>query len=102
MDDGVLHTMIVTRTSRGEFLRFVGPYSSGDYHKAPGIARVVTAREVRIEGVDADIVTCLDGEVMSSSSVRLRLSGKRVNFFGPAGCSPNATAREPAEKPVGG
>ena len=102
MDDGVLHTMIVTRTSRGEFLRFVGPYSSGDYHKAPGIARVVTAQEVRIEGVDADIVTCLDGEVMTSPSVRLRLSGKRVNFFGPAGCSPNATAREPAERPVGG
>lgn len=96
MDDGVMHTMLVTRTSRAEFLRFVGPYSVGDYYKAPGIARVVTAREVRIVGVDTDVVTCLDGEILTSPSVLLRLSRKRVNFFGPAGCSPNATAREPA------
>ncbi len=95
MDDGVLHTMIVTRASRGDFLRFVGPYSVGDYHKAPGIARVVTAREVRIEGVDNHVVTCLDGEIITAPSVVLRLSGKRVNFFGPPGCTPNATAHAP-------
>jgi hypothetical protein len=28
---------------------------------------------------------------MYSREVTLRLSEKKVNFFGPAGCSPNAT-----------
>ena len=45
-------------------------------------------------------ITCLDGESVRSREVRLGLSPRRVNFFGPAGCSPNATAREgrcPAE-----
>ena len=37
-----------------------------------------------------DIVTCLDGECMYSREVTLRLSEKKVNFFGPAGCSPRS------------
>ena len=38
-----------------------------------------------------DMVTCLDGECAYSREVTLRLLEKKVNFFGPAGCSPNAT-----------
>ena len=49
---------------------------------------------------EADIVTCLDGESLRSREVRLVLAEKRVNFFGPKGCSPNATARYDAITPV--
>ena len=95
MDDGVMHTMIVRKVSRATFLRFVGPYSTGHYRKAPQVARCVTASEVRIEALDGeDIVTCLDGEAVANRSVTLRLSAQKVNFFGPAGCDPNATAWE--------
>ena len=36
---------------------------------------------------------------MRSQSVTLRLADRQVNFFGPAGCSPNATAQE-ARRPA--
>ena len=57
-----------------------------DYFRA-GAQVVITASPG-----EADIVTCLDGESLRSREVRLVLAEKRVNFFGPKGCSPNATA----------
>lgn len=92
MDDGVLNTLVVEKVSRADFLRFVGPYSKGDYYKAAAFARCVTAKEIRIESLEGDVVTCLDGEIVTNGAVTIRLSDKKVNFFGPAGCDPNATA----------
>ena len=92
MDDGVLNTLIVRKVSRPAFLRFVGAYSRGLYYTLPGVARCSTAREIVIESQDRDIVTCLDGETCYNRRVTLRLSEKKVNFFGPEGCDPNATS----------
>ncbi len=92
MDDGVLHTILVKSISKAAFARMFGDYSAGRYRKYPQIARVVTAREVRISSAE-EIVTCLDGECFHSREVVLKLAEKRVNFFAPAGCDPNATAR---------
>jgi len=92
MDDGVLNTIIVRKVSRIAFLRFVGAYSKGLYYTLPQVARCCTAKEVVIESLDKDIVTCLDGESVYGRRVELRLSEKKVNFFGPKGCDPNATA----------
>lgn len=93
MDDGVLHTILVRKVSRPTFLRLVGAYSKGEAWRFPHVARYSTAGEVVIESLDAGIVTCLDGESLHSQRVVLRLSERRVNFFGPAGCNPNATCR---------
>ena len=97
MDDGVLETILVKNVPKAAFARLFPAYSAGDCWKFPEIARVVTARQVSIAACpgEEDIVTCLDGESMRSREVHLRLADKRVNFFGPAGCSPNATARAP-------
>ena len=92
MDDGVLNTLVVKGISRPQFLRFVGPYSKGEYRKFPRLARCETASVIRIRSDKNDIVTCVDGECMTNSDVTIRLSGKRLNFFGPEGCDPNATA----------
>ena len=102
MDDGVLETILVKNVPKATFARLFPAYSAGDCWKFPHIARVVTARQVSITACpgEEDIVTCLDGESMRSQSVTLRLADRQVNFFGPAGCSPNATVREgrcPAE-----
>ena len=43
-------------------------------------------------GGDA-FVTCLDGECITGSDVTIRLCDKKLNFFGPEGCSCNRTAR---------
>ena len=92
MDDGVLNTLVVRKVSRPVFLRFVGAYSKGLYYTLPQIARCYTARTAVIESQEGDFVTCLDGETMRSSRVELRLSEKKVGFFGPQGCDPNATS----------
>ena len=93
MDDGVLHTVLIKNVSKATFARLFAPYSAGEYRNLPAdLIRVVTAREVRIQG-EEDIVTCLDGESLRGREVVMRLADKRLNFFGPRGCSPNATAR---------
>ena len=43
-------------------------------------------------GGDA-FVTCLDGESVVNSDVTIKLHDKKLNFFGPEGCSCNRTAR---------
>ena len=93
MDDGIMNVMIVDKVSKLQFLRIVGPYAKGEYRKLPTFARGYTPKVVRIRSEQEDIVTCLDGESIVSSDVTIKLSDKRLNFFGPAGCSCNRTAR---------
>ena len=94
MDDGVLNTLVVKKVSRTTFLRFVTPYAKGQYYKFPHVARCVAPKVVRIRSEKPDIVTCLDGECITSDDVTIRLSDKRLNFFGPVGCDCNRTARD--------
>lgn len=93
MDDGVLNTLVVKKVSRLSFAKFVGPYSKGEYYKFPQVAQSYTAQVIRITSDCPDIVTCLDGECMSNQEVEIRMSDKRLHFFGPEGCNCNATAR---------
>ena len=93
MDDGVLNTLVVKKVSRVTFARFVGPYSKGEYSKFPEYAHCSTPQVVHIHSEKPDIVTCLDGECMTNSDVTIRMSEKKLNFFGPEGCSCNATAK---------
>ena len=100
MDDGVLQALIVKKVSRATFLRFVGHYAKGEYACLPDSARCYTPREILIQSLEGDIVTCLDGELLSSPQVRIALSDKKVRFFGPPGCDPNATAAGEARIPA--
>ena len=93
MTDGVLNTLVVKTVSRVRFAQFVGDYSKGNYEKFPQFATCYTVPVVQIRSDKQDIVTCLDGECMTTDSVTIRLSDKKLNFFGPAGCSPDATAK---------
>ena len=93
MDDGVLNTLVVKKVSRVTFAKFVGPYSRGEYAKFPAYAHCSTPKVIRIHSEKPDIVTCLDGECITGSDVTIRLCDKKLNFFGPEGCSCNATAR---------
>ena len=93
MNDGVLNTLVVKKISRAAFAKFVGAYAKGEYHKFLHLAHCSTPQVVRIRSQEEDIVTCLDGECITSNDVTIRLSDKKLNFFGPEGCSCNATAR---------
>ena len=93
MDDGLLHTVVIKKLSRITFARLFTPYSAGEYRKLPAdLIRVYDAKEVRIQS-EEDIVTCVDGECSRSREVIMKLADKRVNFFGPKDCDPNATSR---------
>ena len=92
MDDGVLHTVLIKKIGKVTFAKLFGPYSDGKYRELPkDLIQVVTAKEVRIRS-EQEIVSCVDGECFRSHEVVMKLSDKRVNFFGPMGCDPNATA----------
>ena len=94
MNDGVLPTVLVKNISKLRFARLFPDYSAGNHEKLPkDVVRFSTAKVVRIHSDNGDIVTCLDGECSHSHDVTLRLADKKLNFFGPAGCDPNATAR---------
>ena len=93
MDDGILHAVVVRKVTRLEFLRLIVPYSKGEHRSLPPrLIQVQPAREIHITA-DEDIVYCLDGECLHSREILMKMADKRVNFFGPKGCSPNATAR---------
>ena len=93
MDDGVLNTLVVREVNRRTFLKFVGPYSRGEYAKFPEYSHCSCPKVVHIHSEKPDIVTCLDGESVVNSDVTIKLHDKKLNFFGPEGCSCNRTAR---------
>ncbi len=94
MDDGVLNVLLMDKIGRAQFLRYVGNYKNGEHEKFPQYVRLAEAKEVVIEARGGeDIITCMDGETTRSKRVVMRLSDKKVNFFGPFGCDPNATWR---------
>ncbi|NLU24577.1 MAG: BmrU protein [Clostridiales bacterium] len=93
MDDGVLNTLVVKKVNRRTFIKFVTTYSKGGYREFPEFASCTTPKVVHIHSEKPDIVTCLDGESMTSTDVTIRLAEQKLNFFGPAGCSCNRTAR---------
>lgn len=57
MDDGILNTLVVDKVDRVTFLRFVGPYSKGNYAKFPHLAHCSTPKVVHIHSTQPDIVT---------------------------------------------
>ena len=92
MDDGILHTVVIRKVTKAQFAKLFGPYSDGKYRELPkDLIQVVNAREVTIRS-KGEIVSCVDGECFRSHEVTMKLSDKKVNFFGPKGCDPNATA----------
>lgn len=93
MDDGILNTLVVDKVSRPTFLKFVGRYSKGEYRSAGKIARCYTGKTIRITSEKTDIVTSLDGECVTNKDVTIRLADRKIHFFGPEGCSCNATAK---------
>ena len=94
MNDGVLDTLVIDRVNHATFIKMVNGYSKGEYRKFPQFIRHYTPSVIRIHSEKNDIVTCLDGECVTNSDVVIKLAEGKVHFFGPKGCSCNATARE--------
>ena len=94
MDDGVLNTLVFKSISRLNFAKLVMPYSKGKYYTLGDVAKGGTPKVIRIHSEKPDIVTCLDGECITNQDVTIRMCEHKLRFFGPEGCSCNATAVE--------
>lgn len=94
MNDGVLDTLVIDRVNHATFAKMVNGYSKGEYRKFPQFIHHYTPSVIRIHSEKNDIVTCLDGECVTSSDVVIKLAEGKVHFFGPKGCNCNATAKE--------
>ena len=94
MNDGVLDTLVIDRVNHATFARMVNSYSNGEYRKFPQFIHHYNPSVIRIHSEKNDIVTCLDGECVTSSDVVIKLAEGKVHFFGPKGCNCNATAKE--------
>ena len=94
MNDGVLDTLVIDRVNHATFARMVNGYSKGEYRKFSQFIHHYTPSVIRIHSEKNDIVTCLDGECVTSSDVVIKLAEGKVHFFGPKGCNCNATAKE--------
>ena len=101
MNDGVLNTVLVRRLSKLRIAQFFPAYSAGRHERLPEeLVRLSTAKLIRIHSDKDDIVTCLDGECSHARDVTLRLADRKLNFFGPDGCDPNATAAPKHKDPA--
>lgn len=100
MDDGVLNTILVKKISHLQFLNLVGKYSAGRHEELTPWVRLSTSSEIRFSADDGELTVCLDGECFRSREITLRLSDRKINFFGPTGCDCNATAKELAGAPA--
>ena len=67
--------------------------TKGGYAQFPQYAHCSCPKVIRIHSDKPDIVTCLDGECVTNSDVTIKMHDKKLNFFGPEGCSCNRTAR---------
>lgn len=94
MNDGVLDTLVIDRVNHATFAKMVNGYSKGEYRKFSQFIHHYTPSVIRIHSEKNDIVTCLDGECVTSSDVVIKLAEGKVHFFGPKGCNCNATAKE--------
>lgn len=94
MNDGVLDTLVIDRVNHATFAKMVNGYSKGEYRKFSQFIHHYTPSVIRIHSEKNDIVTCLDGECVTGSDVVIKLAEGKVHFFGPKGCSCNATAKE--------
>ena len=94
MNDGVLGTLVIKGISKATMLRFVGPYSKGQFYRFPKYAKYYEVPTVRIRSKARDITTCIDGETIISDDITIRLADKKLNFFGPKGCDPNKSITE--------
>ena len=93
MDDGILNTLVVREVNRRTFLKFVGPYSKGQLPQVPRL-RPVLHPPGRPYPLGQAGHRHLSGRRERGEPGRDHQAVRqKLNFFGPAGCSCNRTAR---------
>ena len=83
-DDGILDILVVKAVSRLQFFRLVAAYARGGYAKMPDYITHVSGEYLEIDS-PAELAVNVDGELLRSSRVIMRLRKGAVRFLVPAG-----------------
>ena len=82
-DDGVLDMLYVKKVSLYQLPGLIGKYAKGRYRELPRFVTDYHGDAVAFSS-DRELVTVVDGEVLTGKDFTVRLSEKKVNFFYPA------------------
>lgn len=82
-DDGVLDMLCVKKVTLLQLPGLIGKYAKGRYRELPEFVTDYHGDAVTFSS-DRELVTVVDGEVLTGRDFTVRLSEKKVNFFYPA------------------
>ena len=94
-DDGVLDMLYIKKVSLLRLPGLVGKYARGLYRRLPEYVTEYHGDRVDLSA-DEPITAVVDGEVLRDTSLSIRLSRCKVNFFFPSGASYAAEISTPA------
>ena len=83
-DDGVLDMLCIKKVSLFQLPALIGKYAKGRYRELPNFVTDYHGDSVTFSS-DRELVTVVDGEVLTGHDFTVRLSEKKINFFYPAG-----------------
>ncbi len=84
--DGVLDVLLVKKVTRAQAAGAVMKYKAGRYRELPEIITYLPAHEVRVYARDnEDMCINIDGEIVRSSHISMRVEPHRLRFVLPAG-----------------
>lgn len=82
--DGRLDILIVEKVSRLRVAQVVGKYKNGCYAQFPDIIRRYAANRIRIRSEKPACIN-LDGELLTSDTIDIRVAQEKIRFFFPKG-----------------
>lgn len=82
--DGMMDVLLVTKVSRLKVLNVIGKYKDGRYAEYPDLIRHFRTDHLTIR-CDHPSPVNLDGELMVSQTVDIRIAEEKVHFFYPKG-----------------
>lgn len=83
-DDGQLEVLVIPKVSLFTLVRLIGKYAKGGYRDYPNLIWYRQENRAVIRSGEK-MVAVVDGEVVRSKELVIRLSEKKVNFFYPDG-----------------
>ena len=84
MRDGLLDVLVVKKVSRLTVARVIAAYQKGRYAEYPQLISHFSTRSLRITTPEKEPVN-LDGELLRSRDISIRVLPKKLRFFAPAG-----------------
>ena len=95
--DGLMDVLLVRPVSRLQVLAVIGKYKKGLYAQYPHLIRHIRTNRVRIL-CDRETSVNLDGELLRTKAVDIRVAAEKIRFFYPKGLTWQRESSKTEEK----